>query len=145
MDTCGITVLVTDDHALIRRVVCALLSEHFKVIASVSNGDHLIRAAVELRPDVIVSDVEMPDRNGLDAMLELRTLGVHIPVVLMSAGPSDVGLLLASGAAAYVQKCDIFADLIEAVKLAVAGGTLVSRSVVNKELILHRHRNGTRA
>jgi DNA-binding NarL/FixJ family response regulator len=131
-DSRGIRIVIADDHAGMLKIVSTLLSQHFSVIAAVSSGDALIQAAVDLRPDVIVSDIDMPVHNGLQVMFRLRALGIEIPFVLMGAEITGTAHFLAQGATAYVHKYDIFADLIDAVLLATTGNKFVSRSVVDK-------------
>jgi two-component system response regulator PrrA len=103
-------------------------------MASVSSADDLIRVATELRPDIVVSDLDMPVHGGLDVMLALKTLGVEIPFVLMGTETEAGGAaeFLEQGAAAYVHKFDLFADLIEAVLVAVSSHKFLSRSVAHK-------------
>jgi DNA-binding NarL/FixJ family response regulator len=129
-----IKVVIADDHAGMLKIVSTLLSEHFSVVAAVSSGDALIQAAIDLRPDVIVSDVDMPVRDGLEVMFRLRALGLEIPFVLMCAETrrTRVKRLLALGATGYVHKYDIYADLVDAVLLAAVGNKFVSRSVVDE-------------
>jgi len=83
-------ILVADDHSAMRSCIVDILQKEFHVIAAVSNGDELIKAAITGNPDVIVSDVNMPRLGGVEAMLELRAMGVDIPFVLVTANPSDV-------------------------------------------------------
>jgi DNA-binding NarL/FixJ family response regulator len=152
IDSRKIRVLIADDHAGMLKVVSAFLSEHFCVVAAVSCGDELIRTAVESRPDVIVSDIDISVRDGLDVVLALKTLGLdvldmpvcdgfdvmlalrtlelEVPFVLLGTDTKGAAQFLDKGAAAYVHKYDIHADLMEAVLLAANGGKFVSRSAV---------------
>lgn len=132
MDTSLISVVVADDHAEMLKVVCEVLAEHVRVVASVTDGNQLVKAAVDLKPDVIVSDIEMPERDGLDAMLRLRSLGLKTPFVLLGSETRDVECFLDLGAAAYVHKYDVCADLVESVRLAALGRKFVSRSIGRK-------------
>jgi DNA-binding NarL/FixJ family response regulator len=126
-----ITVMVADDHAGMLKVVSSLLEQHFDVVAVASNGNDLIKAAINACPDVIVADICMPPEDGVGCMLTLKHLGIEVPFVLMSTQTMGAANLLELGAAAYVHKYDIFGDLVKAVELAVVGKTFVSRSVVN--------------
>jgi DNA-binding NarL/FixJ family response regulator len=126
-----ITVMVADDHADMLNVLASLLKQHFDVIAIVSNGDDLVDAVIATPPDVIVCDACLPAQDGVECMLALKDLGIEVPFVLMSTDTAGARNVLELGAAAYVHKYDIFADLIEAVELAVSGGKFVSRSIVN--------------
>jgi DNA-binding NarL/FixJ family response regulator len=133
-DSRDIRVVIADDHAPMLKIVSTLLGQHFSVIAAVSSGDALIQAAVDLRPDVIVSDIDMPGHDGLEVMFRLRALGLEIPFVLMCAENRRIRVarFLAQGAMGYVHKYDIYADLVDAVLFATAGNKFVSRSVVDE-------------
>jgi DNA-binding NarL/FixJ family response regulator len=131
MSACSIRVVVADDHAEMLKVISDFLSEHFCVLAVVASGDSLIQVVAELKPDVVVSDVDMPSCSGVEAMLELREMGVEVPFVLMGTEVKGILPLLHKGAAAYVHKYDMCADLVRAVLLAKKGDRFLSRSVAD--------------
>jgi len=76
-------VLVADDHEKVRDCLVRMLEREFKIVGAVSNGCELIDAATHLEPDVIVSDVLMPQLNGTKAMEILRAGGIDIPFVFV--------------------------------------------------------------
>jgi two-component system, NarL family, response regulator YdfI len=122
--------VVADDCAEMLTVLSNILGEYFQLVAVVSNGDDLVRTAINLHPDVIVSDIDMPVQGGLEAMSALRSLGIEAPFVLLGAEKEGMRLL-ELGAAAYVHKFDVFADLLDAVLFAAKGEYFVSRSAVH--------------
>jgi DNA-binding NarL/FixJ family response regulator len=67
-----------------RSCIVSVLGGEFDVIGAVSDGDELVKAALELKPDVIVSDIHMPKLTGIDAEECLQALGVNIPFVFVS-------------------------------------------------------------
>jgi DNA-binding NarL/FixJ family response regulator len=80
------TVLVVDDNAVIRRVLCQSLTAEgdFDVCGEAENGLQAIEKAQELRPDLIVMDLSMPVMNGIDAARTLKSLLPAVPLIIFS-------------------------------------------------------------
>ena len=115
-------VLIADDHDAMRSFIVGLLAADFQVVGAVCDGDQLVRSAACLRPDVIVTDVFMPQKNGLEARRALIAEGIMIPFVFVSAGGAEVVDLVPKGTlAAFVYKGDMATSLRAAVEAAVAG------------------------
>ena len=100
-----IRVLLADDHAMMRDGLKALLSASpdISVIAEVSNGREAVRRAEELRPDVVVMDVAMPELNGIEAarMLRDRCPETRIVILSMHSSSEHVFRAFEAGAAGY--------------------------------------------
>jgi CheY-like chemotaxis protein len=122
-------ILVAEDKLEISAVVIAILNPNFEVVGVVPNGRDLVQVALELLPDVIVADISMPHLGGLAAMNELRATGTNIPVVLISSVFRQMGISGHPGALVYVDKSDLVADLIPAVRCAKSGQAFCSRSI----------------
>lgn len=122
-------VLVADDHQGVREEMTDLLDAHFEVVGAVADGRTLVEAAIALKPDVIVSDVQMPDLSGPEAMTLLRTQRHHVPFVLVSLDPSIARYWIEQGAAAFVHKDDMSGDLVPAIHSAANGKIYLSRRV----------------
>jgi len=122
-------ILVAEDKLEISSIVIAVLSPEFEVVGVVTNGRDLVQVALDLLPDVIVADTSMPYLGGLMAMNELRATGTNIPVVLISAMFRHAGISGHPGALVYVDKSDLAADLISAVRYAKARQLFLSRSI----------------
>src|SRR5262245_5199626 len=122
-------VIVAEDHPHVRREITRLLDTHFDVVGSVDDGQRLVEAAGLLRPNVIVSDISMPELTGPEAMRQLKNLRHDIPFVLVSLDSSNAGHWIEEGAAAFVHKNDMCFDLLPAIDAATAGQTFLSRSV----------------
>ena len=123
--TDSITVLLADDHTLVRRGFRRLLEDDpaIVVVGEASDGDEAVRLAVSLKPQVIVMDCAMPGTSGLIAT---RRILEHDPevVILMLSMHSEVTLVrqaLDAGARGYILKDALDLDLATAVKRAVAG------------------------
>lgn len=120
-----ITVLLADDHSLVRRGFRRLLDddEQMRVVGEASNGIEAIRMAYELKPKVVVMDLSMPELDGVQATTEIVK---HLPdtevlVLSMHAEDNYVRNALDAGARGYLLKSAIDVDLIGAIK-AVAEG-----------------------
>jgi CheY-like chemotaxis protein len=114
-----ISVLVADDNGPIRQLLATTLARHFKVLPTVADGRALVEAAIARRPDVIVSDVNMPMLDGIEAMRVLKQLGCRSAFVLVSAESQLAPHCLELGAAAFVSK-ERVEDLVPTVRI-VAG------------------------
>ena len=121
-------VVVADDHqSLLDRVVKTLACE-FSVVATVSDGEQLVAAEAELRPDVLVIDICMPGMSGLEATARIRRRGSQVPVVCLTAceEAETMEAAWAAGALGYVIKGSLAADLVPAVRAALEGRRFVS-------------------
>jgi DNA-binding NarL/FixJ family response regulator len=123
-------VLVADDNDDVRRGIVKLLDPaEFEIVAVVSSGRELVDAAVALEPHVIVSDLMMPSLTGAQALAMLRAAGYTIPFVLQTTTGRDGQAWLDMGALCVVDKFDLAADLVTAVRSAAAGKVFLSRSI----------------
>jgi CheY-like chemotaxis protein len=109
-------VLVAEDHAGMRDCIVRILQREFQVIEAVSDGEYLIPAAIANKPDVVVSDVNMPGLGGIEAMKELIASGVNIPFVFVTANPEAISQL--RNRVLCVNKADLSALLNDAVRSA---------------------------
>lgn len=112
-------VLVAEDEALIRLDIVETLREHgFEVIAEAADGEEAIARAEELKPDLVVMDIKMPNMDGITAAKRMAEL--KIPVVLLTAFSQKelVEQAVEAGAMAYVVKPFTPTDLIPAVEIA---------------------------
>jgi CheY-like chemotaxis protein len=113
-----ITVVVAEDHLEMAEQISFVLSREFEIVALVSNGEELVRAVYRHSPDVVVSDVYMPVRSGLEAMRELRADGLGVPFVLVSSAFDAWTNAANCGAAACISKHNLAAELNKAVRSA---------------------------
>lgn len=120
-------VLVADDNNLIRAGIVEILAEEFQVIAAVSDGEELVKSAISLRPDGIVSDIFMTPLDGFAARKELIARQVDLPYVFVSAlGKEVVGMLPDNLPVGFVYKAELLEHLIAAVKSVLAGTRYLS-------------------
>jgi DNA-binding NarL/FixJ family response regulator len=121
-------VLLADDHRMVAEGLKSILVSEFDLAGVVEDGLAMVEAARTLRPDVIVADITMPRLNGIDALAKLRKDDIDIPVVFltMHREVAYARRALEAGAAGYVLKHAAPAELVQAVRAALAGGTFVS-------------------
>src|ERR1700733_1014487 len=115
----SIRILIVDDHELVRRGIRALLTSRpdFDVCAEASDGVQGVDKAIELRPDIVLMDITMPNKNGLDATRLIRSTLPNTEVILVSQNESSVVQRQAVevDARAFVAKSNIAIDLIPAI------------------------------
>jgi DNA-binding NarL/FixJ family response regulator len=120
-----ITVLLVDDHHLVRSGFRKLLEDDaaLSVVGEAGNGAEAIKLAEELKPDVVVMDMAMPELDGVQAILEIRRRQPEVEVLVLSMYGEDsyVRNAFQAGARGYLLKSALDMDLAAAVK-AVAGG-----------------------
>ena len=124
-------VLLADDHALVRAGIRSTLELDCEIVAEAGDGMELVRAAIELRPDLIVADIGMPLLNGLEAVRKLKDRGCEakIIVVTMHTGVEFAVQALRLGVSGYVLKVDASEELARAIKEAMAGRLYITPSI----------------
>jgi DNA-binding NarL/FixJ family response regulator len=118
------TVLLADDHAIVRDGLVSLLKEHdFDVVGSVGDGQQLVEAATRLRPDVIVTDISMPGLDGLAVVARLRTerIDSRIVVLTMHNDAELATLAIRGGASGFLLKDSAAEELVEAIGQVLRG------------------------
>ncbi|MBM3678208.1 MAG: response regulator transcription factor [Actinobacteria bacterium] len=122
-------ILIVDDHAVVRSGLRLLLEreEDIEVVAEAGNADEAVRAARLEKPDVVLLDVVMPGRSGLEVAAEIveASKGARILVLSMQDDPTYVREAFAGGASGYLLKEAADAELVQAVKEVASGGRYV--------------------
>ena len=124
-------ILIADDHNLVAELCKRLLESDFDVVASVSDGRALVRAAVQLKPDVIVLDIGMPVLNGLDAGRQVKKMLPAVKLVFLTMN-SDARLAaeaFARGASGYLLQTFAAAEMVLAVRQVLRGEMYLSRAL----------------
>lgn len=121
-------ILLADDDDLILRLLSALLSPQFEIVASVHTGEDAFQAVLSLKPDVLVLDIVMPGLGGIETALRLQESGSPTKIVFLTSleDAELVEAAMASGASGFVFKGYIFRDLPFAISEALAGRTFLS-------------------
>ena len=133
MSTERVRLVVADDHRDVSEEIVNLLKPEFDVLRSVENGSVLLEAASQLRPDVVISDFNMPGLNGIDAGRRILREGFCSAVILLTMynDPQLVQIAIEAGIRGYVLKVDAGEELILAVQRVVSGEAYFSRGVVH--------------
>jgi DNA-binding NarL/FixJ family response regulator len=121
-------VLLADDHRVVAEGLKSILSAEFDVADVVEDGRAMIAAAKALRPDVIVSDITMPDLNGIEALEELKKHDPNVRVIFLTMHRNVVYArrALQAGACGFVLKHAASDELIMAVRAALEGRTFIT-------------------
>lgn len=126
-------VLLIDDHALVRKGIEALLqSRGIEIAASVGSGQEGLDKATELKPDIILLDMNMPGMTGPETLQALRSNKIEIPVLMltMSREEKDLAEALRSGAQGYLLKDMDPDDLVPALNSALSGDNVVAKELI---------------
>jgi len=118
-----IRVLIADDHADVLDDIRDLLEPDFDVVGAVSDGQQLLNAAETLKPDVIVTDISMPELNGIEASRRIIEKYPDSKIVLLTMhnDPALIEQGFAAGALGYVLKVKANMDLAQAIYWALEG------------------------
>jgi len=113
-------ILIADDHEVVRRGLCALLQAHegWEICGEASDGREAVEKAAQLKPDVVILDVGMPNLNDLAATRQLTQRDPHYKVIVLTITDSDqvIREALDAGARGFVLKSDAARDLVSAVE-----------------------------
>jgi len=123
-----IRVLLVDDNPAMLSRAAAVLASGCVVVGSAADGPSAVKAALTLRPDVIVLDISMPGMSGIEVAIRLRSVGSVAPIVFLTVHDEDeiVAAAQACGASGYVVKSRLGSDLAVAVHEASVGRAFVS-------------------
>ena len=128
-----IRILLADDHQMFREGVRGLLEARpdMSVVAEAGTGEEALSQATEHRPDVVVLDVSMPGRGGLETVAELKKRNPRVRVLMLTVHPEDRFAVrcLKGGADGYMTKDNATDELITAIRKVHAGGKYVSPSL----------------
>ena len=131
-----IRILVADDHAIVRDGLKQIVSDtsDMVVAAEASNGREALNKALEDDYDVVLLDITMPDRSGLDILKEIKSQKPELPVLILSMHPEEQYAVraLKAGAAGYLTKESAPEELIRAMRRVSGGGKYVTSSLAEK-------------
>jgi DNA-binding NarL/FixJ family response regulator len=131
-----IRVALVDDQTLVRQGIRSLLelSEDIRVVVEAADGDEALTAIADADPDVLLLDVRMPRRSGLEVLRHLRDSGREVPAILLTTFSDDAVALegMRAGAKGYLLKDVSLEDLAAAIRAVAAGGTLIRPAVTDR-------------
>ncbi|HXC01532.1 MAG TPA: response regulator transcription factor [Opitutaceae bacterium] len=131
-----ITVLLAEDHSVVRQGLCALLNAdgHFKMVGEAKTGREAVEKAKALNPDVILMDIAMPVLNGLEATRQILAANPAAKVIILSAHSDDeyIERMTAVGAAGFLEKQTSADVLTKAIREVAKGNNFFSPSIAKR-------------
>lgn len=128
--------LIADDHAIVRKGIRQILRDEFPdlIIDEVSNGSDLLDNVRVQKYDIIILDISMPGRNGLDILKQLKADENTAPVLVLSMHPEDQYAIrvLKAGASGFLSKDIAAEELVNAIKRILSGRKYITENVAEK-------------
>ena len=125
-----IRILVVDDHTIVRQGVAGLVGGQpdMSIVGQASNGREAIQQFRAHHPDVVVMDLQMPEMNGLDALMAIRDEVPEARIIMLTtyAGDAQVLRAMKAGARGYLLKSALHKELLEAIRAVHSGRKLLS-------------------
>ena len=129
-------ILIADDHTIVRKGLRQILLDEFPTaeIEEVADAEALIQKVMTAKWDVIVSDLSMPGRSGLDALQQIKISHPNLPVLILSIHPEEQYALraLKSGASGYLSKDTAPDELVKAVQRVLLGKKYIPQGIAEK-------------
>lgn len=129
-------ILITDDHAVVRRGIQQILKDSFDEIETIeaTNAEEALELIRSEHWDIVILDISMPGRSGLDALKEIKKTHPSLPVLVLSIHPEEQFATRAfkAGASGYLTKESAPDELVIAIKKALSGGKYVSETLAEK-------------
>jgi DNA-binding NarL/FixJ family response regulator len=137
-------ILIADDHNLVAEACGRLLEPEFEVAGIVNNGRTLIEAATQLKPDIVILDVGMPELNGIDAGDQLKRSmpSIKLLYLTVNTAPEVAAEAFRHGASGYIVKQCAASELVTAVHRVLKGESYLS-PLVTKDIVDFLLRSGT--
>ena len=140
-------ILLVDDHEFVRMGINALLARYpqFQVVAEAANAQEAVQQAIEHRPDVIIMDIRLPGKSGIEATREITQQLPDTKVIMLTSFAEDELLFdaIIAGAAGYILKQIDSKELIRALETVARGEALLDSAVTKK--VFERVRHAARA
>ncbi|MEO6405645.1 MAG: response regulator transcription factor [Ferruginibacter sp.] len=128
--------LIADDHTIVRRGIRQILLEGFPTshIEEVGDAEDMIKKIIQAEWDVVISDLSMPGRSGLEALQQIKQIRPKLPVLILSIHPEEQYALrvLKAGAAGYLSKDLAPDELVNAVQRVLLGKKYITASIAEK-------------
>jgi RNA polymerase sigma factor (sigma-70 family) len=130
-----VRILIADDHGVVRKGLRLQLEQHenFEVVGEAADGREAVHAADELKPDVVIMDIAMPNLNGIQAATQVVKRNPQIGIIMLSMHSDESYLMrtLAAGAKGYLLKDTADVDLYRAVQVVAQGKPFFSPAIAN--------------
>ncbi len=128
-----INILIADDHSVVRRGIKQILSEErdMQVLGEASNSDEIFKLLNEQEWHLMILDITMPGKSGLDSLIEIKQKKPDLKILILSMHPEEEIALRAikTGADGYLNKDSVPGELIRAIRKVVTGGKYISSTL----------------
>jgi two-component system invasion response regulator UvrY len=129
-------ILIADDHAIVRKGLIELLQEAFPAVIAFEaiNSQQAMDIVSREELDVILLDISMPGRNGIETLKQIRAQGIKVPVLMLSMHPEDQYAIraLKAGASGFINKETATEELLTAIQKILTGKKYITESVAEK-------------
>ncbi|HEY53126.1 MAG TPA: response regulator transcription factor [Caldilineae bacterium] len=143
-----IRVLITDDQDIVRQGLSVILKHQpgMEVVGTAANGREAVRLVEQVRPDVVLMDLKMPEMNGVLATREIVSQHPEVKVVVLTTYDADEWVFdaIRAGASGYLLKDSTSEELVQAIQGAVAGEVRIDPAVAGKVLAEFNRLSGSR-
>jgi two-component system NarL family response regulator len=133
-----IRVLIVDDHALFRRGIAMVLEQEkdFELVGEAGDGSEAVQIATEKMPDVVLMDVRMPKRSGIEATQAIKEISPHTKMLILTVSDEEADLYdaIKAGASGYLLKEVAIEEVVSAIRSVHGGQSMISPSMASKLL-----------
>jgi len=131
-----VKILVADDHSVVRKGLIQIVKEMHEVaeVEEAVNGLEVLDKVKSTKYDLIILDISMPDKSGLDVLIELKNYYGNLPVLILSTYPEELYAIraLKAGASGYLNKSTVVEELASAIRRVAKGEKYVSTTLAEK-------------
>ncbi len=136
MDEKIIRIIIADDHAFLREGIKKTIQDEIdmKIVGEASNANEALNIIKELDPDVVIMDISMPGKSGLDVLKDLKVMKKKYRILILSMHPEDRFAIraLKAGASGYLTKESAPDELVKAIRTVLTGRKYVSKALAEK-------------
>lgn len=131
-----ITIVIVDDHTIVRQGLMKLLEEEkgMQVIGEGMDGREAVKTVQALKPDIVIMDIAMPKLNGIEATRQIKQAGIETKIIILSMHDHSryIRELLGLGVSGYLLKNAASKDIVKAITSAIKGETYLSPSISSR-------------
>lgn len=132
----ALRIIIADDHTILRKTLVSFIETHdeFVVVAEASDGNHALTQTLTIEPDLLILDLNMPNRGGLDILPEIKEKAPKVKVLVLTARDDDAHIVraLRAGANGYILKSTDEQELFDSIYKVMRGDLALGRGVAEK-------------
>ena len=136
----AIRILIYDDNEALRNSIEAMLSDEpgFEIAATMPNAETVETDIGQLKPSVILMDIDMPEVNGVEAVRRIRKLNAELPIIMLTVFDDNENIFnaICAGASGYILKRYAAVEIPEAIRTVLNGGAPMTASIARKVLLM---------